>query len=56
MLVFLALGNGTMLSFAVGDTKVPNANGFASQWNIGLNTGFQQQHFFFFYMKPWFSG
>ena len=22
--------------FALGDAKVPNANGFASQWNIGL--------------------
>ena len=22
--------------FALGDAKVPNANGFASQWNIGF--------------------
>ena len=22
--------------FALGDAKVPNANGFASQWNIGV--------------------
>ena len=22
--------------FVLGDAKVPNANGFASQWNIGL--------------------
>ena len=29
MLVFLALG----------DAKVPNANDFASQWNIGLTLG-----------------
>ena len=25
------------LSFALADAKVPNPNGFASQWNIGLN-------------------
>ena len=36
MLVFLALGNAKELSFALGDAKVPNANDFASQWNIGL--------------------
>ena len=35
MLVFLALGNVKVLSFALGDAKVPNANDFASQWNIG---------------------
>ena len=37
MLVFFALGNAKVLSFALGDAKVPNANGFASQWNIGYN-------------------
>ena len=36
MLVFLALGNAKVLYFASGDAKVPNANVFASQWNIGL--------------------
>ena len=36
MLVCFALGNAKVLSFALGDAKVPNANGFASQWNIGL--------------------
>ena len=36
MLVFFALGNAKVLSFALGDAKVPNANVFASQWNIGL--------------------
>ena len=36
MLVFLALGNAKVLSFALGDAKVPNANDFASQLNIGL--------------------
>ena len=36
MLVFFALGNAKVLSFALGDAKVPNANGFASQWNIGF--------------------
>ena len=33
---FFALGNTKALSFALGDTKLPNANGFASQWNIGF--------------------
>ena len=37
MLVFLALGNAKVLSFALGDAKVPNANDFASQWNIGFS-------------------
>ena len=37
MLVFLGLGNAKVLSFALGDAKVPNANGFVSQWNIGLS-------------------
>ena len=36
MLVFLASGNARVLFFALGDAKVPNANDFASQWNIGL--------------------
>ena len=36
MLVYFALGNAKVLSFALGYTKVPNANSFASQWNIGL--------------------
>ena len=31
-----ALGNTKVLSFALGDAKLPNANDFASQWNIGL--------------------
>ena len=38
MLVFFVLGNAKVLSFALGDTKIPNANGFVSQWNIGLRT------------------
>ena len=37
MLVFLALCNAKVLSFALGDAKVPNANDFRSQWNIGFN-------------------
>ena len=36
MLVFFALGNAKVLSFVLGDAKVPNANGFASQWNISF--------------------
>ena len=37
MMVFFALGNAKVLSFALGDAKVPNANGFASQWSKGFN-------------------
>ena len=37
MLVFLALGNAKVLSFALGEAKVPNANDFAFWWNIGLD-------------------
>ena len=36
MLVFLALGDAEVLSFALGDAKVPNARYFAFWWNIGL--------------------
>ena len=32
-----ALDNAKVLSFALGDAKVPNKNGFASQWNIGYS-------------------
>ena len=43
MLVFLALGNAKVLSFALGDAKVPipNTNDFASQWNIGGKGAYQ---------------
>ena len=36
MLVSFALGGANLVSFALGDAKVPKANGFASQWNICL--------------------
>ena len=36
MLVFFALGKAKVLSFALGDAKVSNTNGFALQWNIGF--------------------
>ena len=36
MLVFFALGNAKVLSFALGDAKVPNARSFAFWWNIGF--------------------
>ena len=36
MLVFLALGNAKVLSFTLGDAKVPDANDFALWWNIGF--------------------
>ena len=35
MLVFLALDNAKVLSFGLGDAKVPNASSFAFWWNIG---------------------
>ena len=35
MLVSFALGDANLVSFALCDAKVPNANGFALQWNIG---------------------
>ena len=37
MLVFFALGNAKVLSFALGDAKVPNANGFALVISITSN-------------------
>ena len=36
MLVFLALGDAKVLSFALGDAKVPDARYCAFWWNIGL--------------------
>ena len=36
MLVFLALANAKVPSFALGDAKVPNASSFAFWWNIGF--------------------
>ena len=40
MLVFLALGDAKVLSFALGDAKVPDARYFAFWWNIGLKVLF----------------
>ena len=37
MLVFFALGNAKVLSFALGKAKLPDASSFALQWNIGSN-------------------
>ena len=37
MLVFFALGNAKVLSFVLGNAKLPDASSFVSQWNIGLN-------------------
>ena len=36
MLVYFALGNAKVLSFALADAKVPNAISFAFWWNIGF--------------------
>ena len=38
MLVFFVLGNAKVLSFALGNAKLPDASSFASQWNIGLKS------------------
>ena len=40
MLVFLALGDAKLLSFALGDAKVPDARYFAFWWNIGFKLHF----------------
>ena len=37
MLIFFALGNAKVLSFALADAIVPNASSFAFWWNIGFN-------------------
>ena len=36
MMVFFVLGNAKVLSFALGNAKLPDASSFASQWNIGF--------------------
>ena len=36
MLVFFALANTKVLSFALGNAKLPDASSFASQWNISF--------------------
>ena len=36
MLVLFALGNAKVLSFALGNSKLPDASSFALQWNIGF--------------------
>ena len=41
MLVFFALGNAKVLSFALADAKVPNASSFAFWWNIGFRNNSQ---------------
>ena len=47
MLVFLALGDAKMLSFALGDAKVRAARYFAFWWNIGFTLGWLKVMFFF---------
>ena len=37
MLVFFALGNVKVVSFALADAKVPNASSFAFWWNFGFS-------------------
>ena len=39
MLVFFALGNAKVLSFALADAKGPDARYFAFWWNIGFSVG-----------------
>ena len=40
MLVFFALGNAKVISFALADAKVPDARYFVFWWNIGLRLKF----------------
>ena len=54
MLVFFALRNAKVLIFALGDTEVPNANGFASQWNIGF-TSCQFNYNFYYTCKAFMN-
>ena len=35
--VTLTLDDAHLVSFALGDAKVPKTNGFASQWNISFS-------------------
>ena len=59
MLVFFALGNAKVLSFALADAKVPNASSFAFWWNIGFklqNLQLKQEKINFrihFYSQVW---
>ena len=47
MLVYFALGNAKVLSFALADAKVPNTSSFAFWWNIGFtNASFEHQPMF----------
>ena len=46
----LALGDAKVLSFALGDVKLPDASSFAFWWNIGLSScQFRFFIFIFFY-------
>ena len=38
----VGIGNAKLWRWGSKPTPVPNANGFASQWNIGLNIGLSQ--------------
>ena len=49
MLVFLALDDAKMLSFALGDAKVPDARNFAFWWNIGFTV---EEHGVLLCVKP----
>ena len=41
-MVFFAVGDAKVLSFALGNAKLPDASSFASQWNIGLKPIFNK--------------
>ena len=43
-----ARDNNMLVSFALGDANIPNANGFAPQWNIGLRVVFWPAHLFLY--------
>ena len=38
MLVYFALGDAKVWHWGSKPMPIPNANGFASQWNVGLNS------------------
>ena len=51
MLVFLALGDAKVLSFALGDAKVPDTRYFAFWWNIGFKDCEMTSHLHFMNMS-----
>ena len=53
MLVYLALGNAKVLSFALADAKVPDARYFAFWWNIGFRVFNVHKKLLFMIFMSW---